>query len=128
MATSEAVLASSRSRAVLTDARARALKPGSMRQDVPDGRVPGLFLSVLPSGLKQWTLRYRTQGKQRRLVLGEFGDHPKLTLSKAREAAEKHRPKIREGADPVAERVAAKAIPVDTVGALAKPRRTEELP
>lgn len=120
MATSEAIPASSRARAVLTDARARALKPGSLRQDLPDGRVPGLFLSVLPSGLKQWTLRYRTQGKQRRLVLGEFGDHPKLTLSKAREAAEKHRPKIREGADPVAERVAAKAIPVDTVGALAK--------
>jgi integrase len=120
MPSSEAVTASSRSRAVLTDARARALKPASVRQDVPDGRVPGLFLSVLPSGLKQWTLRYRTQGKQRRLVLGEFGDHPKLTLSKAREAAEKHRPKIREGADPVAERVAAKAIPVDTVGALGK--------
>jgi integrase len=70
--------------------------------------------------VKQWTLRYRTQGKQRRLVLGEFGDHPKLTLSKAREAAERHRPKIREGADPVADRVAAKAIPVDTVGALAE--------
>jgi integrase len=75
---------------------------------------------MLPSGLKQWTLRYRTQGKQRRLVLGEFGDFPKLTLSKAREAAEKHRPQIREGVDPVAVRAAAKAVPADTVGALAK--------
>jgi integrase len=104
----------------LTDAAARALRPKADRYDVPDGRVPGLVLSVLPSGLKQWTLRYRTQGKRRRLILGEFGDYPKLTLSKAREAAEKHRPKIREGADPVADRAAAKAIPVDTVGALAK--------
>jgi integrase len=112
--------APSRSTTVLTDARARALKPGRARQDVPDGRVPGLYLSVLPSGLKQWTLRYRTQGKQRRLVLGEFGDFPKLTLSKAREAAEKHRPQIREGTDPVAERAAAKAAPADTIGALAK--------
>lgn len=104
----------------LTDAAARALRPKVGRYDVPDGRVPELALSILPSGLKQWTLRYRTQGKRRRLILGEFGDYPKLTLSKAREAAEKHRPKIREGADPVAERVAAKAVPVDTVGALAK--------
>lgn len=104
----------------LTDAAARALHPKAGRYDVPDGRVSGLVLSVLPSGLKQWTLRYRTQGKRRRLILGEFGDFPKLTLSKAREAAEKHRPQIREGADPVAERAAARAIPVDTVGALAK--------
>ena len=82
--------------------------------------MAGLVLSVLPSGLKQWTVRYRTQGKRRRLILGEYGDFPKLTLSKARESAEKHRPQIREGADPVAQRAAAKAIPVDTVGALAK--------
>jgi Arm DNA-binding domain len=80
--------------------------------------VPGLVLSILPSGRKQWALRYRTQGKRRRLILGEFGDFPKLTLSKAREAAEKHRPQIREGIDPVAERAAAKAVPADTVGAL----------
>jgi hypothetical protein len=104
----------------LTDAAARALRPKADRYDVPDGRVAGLVLSVLASGLKQWSLRYRTQGKRRRLILGEFGDFPKLTLSKAREAAEKHRPQIREGADPVAQRAAAKAIPVDTVGALAK--------
>jgi len=104
----------------LTDAAARALHPKADRYDVPDGRVPGLVLSILPSGLKQWTLRYRTQGKRRRLILGEFGDYPRLTLSKAREAAERHRPQIREGVDPVAERAAAKAIPVDTVDALAK--------
>ena len=67
----------------LPDAAARALRPKADRYDVPDGRVPGLVLSVLPSGLKQWTLRYRTQGKRRRLILGEFGDYPKLTLSKA---------------------------------------------
>jgi integrase len=104
----------------LSDAAARALRPKAGRYDVPDGRVSGLVLSVLPSGLKQWTFRYRTQGKRRRLILGEYGDFPKLTLSKAREAAEKHRPQIREGADPVAQRAAAKAVPLDTVGALAK--------
>jgi integrase len=103
----------------LTDAAARACRPKADRYDVPDGRVPGLVLSVLPSGRKQWALRYRTQGKRRRLILGEFGDFPKLTLSKAREAAEKHRPQIREGIDPVAERAAAKAAPGDTFSALA---------
>jgi integrase len=111
----------------LTDAAARALRAKADRYDVPDGRVPGLYLSVLPSNLKQWTLRYRTQGKQRRLVLGEFGDYPKLTLSKARETAEKHRPQIREGADPVADRAAAKAIPVDTVGALTKEYKSKHV-
>jgi integrase len=120
MSASELIRMFPRAAGVLTDARARALKPGRVRQDAPDGRVPGLYLSVLPSGLKQWTLRYRTQGRQRRLVLGEYGDYPRLSLSKAREAAEKNRPQIREGADPVADRAAAKAIPVDTVGALAK--------
>jgi integrase len=103
----------------LTDATVRALRPADVRCDVPDGRVPGLYLSVLPSGRKQWTLRYRTQGKQRRLVLGEYGDAPKLTLSKAREAAEKQRPQIREGGDPVQTRALAKAKRADTVEALA---------
>jgi hypothetical protein len=104
----------------LTDAAARAYRPKADRYDVPDGRVPGLVLSILPSGRKQWALRYRTQGKRRRLILGEFADFPKLTLSKAREATEKHRPQIREGIDPVAERAAAKAVPADTVDALAE--------
>lgn len=65
----------------LTDAAVRALHPAAVRYDVPDGQVHRL--AVLPSGLKQWTLRYRTQGKRRRLVLGEYGDFPKLTLSKS---------------------------------------------
>jgi integrase len=111
----------------LTDAAARALRPAGIRYDVPDGRVVGLMLSVLPSGRKQWTLRYRIQGKRRRLILGEFGDDPKLTLSKAREAAERHRPQIREGADPVAQRAAAKTIPSDTIRALASEYVTKQV-
>jgi integrase len=102
--------------AALTDAQVRALRAGEVPFDVRDGRATGLILTVLPSSRKQWTLRYRTRGKHRRLVLG---DYPAVTLSKARELAGRERIRIRDAGDPVAERAAAKAKRTDTVGVLA---------
>lgn len=100
----------------LNDARIRGLSPSTVPVDVRDGRVTGLILTILPSGRRQWTLRYRVRGKHRRLVLG---DYPNLTLSKARETAVRAQLKIRDAGDPVADRASAKAKPTDTVGVLA---------
>ena len=92
------------------------MRPADKLRDIRDGAQRGLVLSILPSGRKQWTLRYRIAGKQRRLVLGEY---PGLTLSRARDEAEEARNRIRKGADPAAERRSAKAPVKDTVSALA---------
>lgn len=100
----------------LTDAQARAFRPGRAPIDVRDGRSPGLILSVLPSGRKVWSVRYRANGRQRRLTLGEF---PALSLSLARGAAGDARTKIRHGEDIAVTVRATKAKPTDTIEALA---------
>jgi integrase len=100
----------------LTDGQVRRLVPGPRPIDVRDGGR-GLLLTVLPSGRKQFAIRYCFAGKHRRLVLGDF---PTLTISRARGAAEDMRSAVRNGHDPAAERRAVKAPREDTVAALAK--------
>jgi hypothetical protein len=56
----------------LTDVQVRALRSGTIPIDVRDGELRGVILTILPSGLKQFSVRYRFQGKQRRLLLGEY--------------------------------------------------------
>ena len=90
----------------LTDPQVRALAPGATPIDVRDGELRGLILTVLPSGRKQFTLRYRTKGKQTRLLLGEY---PGLSLAKARKQARRKQTAIDGGADPAAERQAARS-------------------
>ena len=80
------------------------------------GTQPGLVLTVLPSGRKQFTLRYRHRGKQRRLLLG---DNPAVSLAVARKRARKAQSSIDDGHDPAGERQAEKAARVDIVGTLA---------
>ena len=72
---------------------------------------------MLPSGRRQFSIRYRYRGKQRRLVLG---DYPQLTLAQARKRTRKQQVAIADGGDPAGERRAAKAEPTDTVAALAE--------
>src|SRR5262245_33177209 len=98
--------------APLTDPSVRALRPGRTPIDVRDGQTRGLILTVLPSGRKQFALRYRAHGKQRRLVLG---DYPGLSLEKARKLARHQQVAIDNGKDPAAVRQAARRAPVDTV-------------
>jgi integrase len=70
------------------------------------GGVSGLVLQVTESGAKTWILRASVGGKRRDIGLGGF---PSVTLSGARESARAARLKIREGVDPVAERLAARS-------------------
>ena len=70
------------------------------------GGVPGLLLSISPTGAKSWVLRTMIGGKRRELGLGPF---PEVSLADARQAAREARGKIRTGIDPLAERRAARA-------------------
>jgi integrase len=101
----------------LTDSQIRGFAPGLVKYEKRDGFSRGLILVIYPSGAKQWSVRYRAHGKQRRLILGEF---PKMTLAAARREADKYRPSLRDGQDVAVARRAAKAAPGDTVGALAE--------
>jgi integrase len=84
--------------------------------DYPDGKVPGLSVRVFSSGRRSWYLKYRQDGRQRRYKLGDF---PALGLARARREAEKMRVAVRDGADPVRERLQRQADSTDnTFGAL----------
>jgi integrase len=90
---------------ITTASSVDALKPSDQRYIVRDSEVSGLELRVAPDGVKTWSLRYRNATKeQRRLKLGVF---PRMTLAKAREAANKELRKVDGGIDPQAERTKA---------------------
>jgi len=101
----------------LTDARLRSLAPSETPTEIRDGETRGLILTVLPSGRKQFAVRYRRAGKQKRLLLGEY---PAVTLAVARKRARKAQSAIDNGEDPAHDRQLAKAAPTDTVNTLAK--------
>ncbi|MBI5014386.1 MAG: integrase arm-type DNA-binding domain-containing protein [Deltaproteobacteria bacterium] len=82
---------------MLTDAKVKTLKAREERSEVADGGRNGLVLRVTPNGVKTWALRYRMDGKPRKLTLGTY---PALTLEKAREAAVLERAKLEKGIDP----------------------------
>lgn len=58
----------------LTTRAVEAAKPGDNRREISDGLVTGLYLVVQPSGTRSWALRYRHNGKPRKLTLGTVID------------------------------------------------------
>ncbi len=69
---------------VLTPLGITRLKVSNTRREVPDGKLIGLYVIVQPSGSKSFALRYRHNGKSKKLTLGKF---PKMSLQEARERA-----------------------------------------
>jgi len=88
----------------LTAKAIEALKPGTSRKEIPDGGLPGLYLIVQPSGAMSWAVRYRHEGKPKKMTLGVYGEAPALGLAEAREEARKALRDVTEGRDPVAEK------------------------
>jgi integrase len=70
------------------------------------GVVPGLALNVTASGARSWILRAMVGGKRRDMGLGGY---PAVTLADAHRLARDAREKISFGADPIAERLAARS-------------------
>ena len=88
---------------MLTDLAVRNLKPKASRYEMPDGN--GLYVIVQPSGRKSYAVRFRVNGKPKKLTL------PKgITLAEARAEAAGAIVKVQRGADPtVAKRNAREA-------------------
>src|SRR4051794_20357720 len=79
-----------------------ALKRESVRREVPDGALVGLYLIIQPSGAKSFAVRYRAAGRPRKVTLGPY---PRLSLVEAREAGREALRIVSEGGDPAGDRV-----------------------
>ena len=90
----------------LTDTACRNAKcpADKMRARISDSQ--GLYLEVLPAGGKYWRLKYRFNGKEKRLALGVY---PDVSLKDARTERDKARQLLTKGQDPSAARQEAKA-------------------
>jgi integrase len=71
------------------------IKPADVRQEIPDGGCRGLYHIVQPSGRHAWAVRYRFEGKPRKLTLDSD-----LTLAAARAAATAALKELERGSDP----------------------------
>ncbi len=89
----------------LTDLAIKNLKPGPARREVPDGKVPGLYYVIQPSGSTSWALRYRHLGKPCKLTIGRGA----IPLSDARDLARQALVTVARGDNPAADKVAKKA-------------------
>lgn len=88
----------------LTDSAIRTAKPAEKPVRMFDGG--GLYLEVSPAGGKLWRLKYRFDGKEKRL---SFGSYPDVPLKAARERRDEARKVLAAGIDPGEQRKAMKA-------------------
>jgi integrase len=88
----------------LTAISVQATKPRSTRFEVPDAACRGLYLITQPSGRKSFAVRYRFNGKTKKLTL-DAG----LSLAAARKAATDALHKLDLGSDPASAKKAARA-------------------
>jgi integrase len=100
----------------LTDLAIRNLKAGPARREIPDPGARGLYCIIEPSGFKSFAVRFRFDGKAKKLSLGN------ISLSAARKAAADALHEVQQGRDPTAfkKRVRAerRAIEADTFAAI----------
>jgi integrase len=99
----------------LTNIAIANVKPADSRREIPDGGCRGLYFIVQPTGRKAWAVRYRFEGKTRKMTLDS-----KLTLAEARRTATAALADVERGVDPGAEKIQLEAKREgDTVGRLA---------
>lgn len=89
----------------LTAVHLKNAKPRDKAYKLSDGK--GLYLEVTPKGGRYWRMKYRHDGKEKRLAIGVY---PDVTLAKARKARDDARAMLTEGIDPSARKQAAKAV------------------
>ncbi len=93
---------------MLTDTAIRKAKPSHKPIRLFAGG--GLYVEVSPTGGKWWRLKYRFDGKEKRLSLGVY---PDVSLKGARERRHEARKLLADGIDPSANRKAIKSARVD---------------
>lgn len=70
-------------------------KPREKAYQLADGA--GLYPEVVPSGSRYWRMKYRFNGKEKRL---DFGVYPAVSLAQARALRDEAKKKLAEGNDP----------------------------
>ena len=80
---------------MLTDAAVRKAKAREKAYKLADSG--GLHLFVTKTGHRSWRLKYRFDGKERRIV---FGQYPEVSLAEARIMRDDAKRLLREGRDP----------------------------
>ncbi len=81
----------------LTDTAIRKTKPSDKPFKMTDSS--GLYLLIKPNGSKLWYMKYRIDGKEKKLA---FGPYPEISLLQARRLRETARNNIHAGVDPAA--------------------------
>lgn len=87
----------------LNDVAVRKAKPEAKSYKMADGG--GMYLEVMPNGSKYWRVKYRFNGKEKRLA---FGVYPAVTLSMARDRLAESKRLLARGIDPGETKKAAK--------------------
>lgn len=87
----------------LSDLTIRTAKARGKEYKLADGG--GLYLLVTPAGGKLWRLKFRTDGREKKLAIGAY---PAIGLSDARKRRDEARELIAAGADPSREKQQAK--------------------
>lgn len=80
---------------MLANITAKNAKPKEKPYKLSDSQ--GLYLLVKPNGSKLWNMKYRANGKERKL---SFGPYPEVSITEARQARDAARASLREGIDP----------------------------
>ncbi|WP_424991160.1 tyrosine-type recombinase/integrase [Fluviibacterium sp. S390] len=89
----------------LTDAKVRNLSSRLKPYKISD--FGGLYVLVKPTGAKSWRFKYRIDGKERLLVVG---DYPAVSLAMARAARDQAKAGLEAGVDPSEAKQEAKRI------------------
>lgn len=79
----------------LNDIKCKNAKPTEKAYKLADGG--GMYLEIMPNGSKYWRLKYRINGKEKRLALGVY---PEVSLAHAREKRAEARKDIQNGQAP----------------------------
>ena len=82
-----------------TDRQIQAAKPREKPYKLFDTR--GLYLLITPDGSKLWRFRYRIEGREKLISLGDSRD---VSLKRAREKRDEARSLVADGRDPSAQR------------------------
>lgn len=78
----------------LSDAQLRSLKPKTKSYKVGD--FDGLYITVTSTGSRLWHLKYRVDGREKRL---SFGAYPDVSLADARKLKDQARATLAKGID-----------------------------
>lgn len=87
----------------LTDTAIRNAKPSEKEYKLSDSG--GLYLLLTPAGGKLWRLKFRVEGREKKLAIGAY---PEISLSDARKRRDEARELMAAGKDPAREKQQAK--------------------